>query len=76
MVQDKQELIVQYLETNPVYDHLTLSEKQTPWLILFGLVKGTTLTLGRRLLNRGIPAGVSYAPDGTAVDIPRQTYLF
>jgi hypothetical protein len=30
----------------------------------------------KRLSNRGIPAGVSYAPDGSVVVIPRQVCIF
>ncbi len=55
---------------------VTLSEKLTPSLIVLGLVKGTTLTFGRRLSARKIPAGVSFAPDGSVVDIPSQGWLF
>jgi len=76
MIADKLALIAQYLETNPNTDHQTLSERQTPLLISAGLVRGTTLSFGRRLLNRGIPAGVLYAPDGSVVDIPRQVCIF
>ena len=64
------------LETNPRTYRATLSERQTPLLISAGLVRGTTLTFGLRLLNRGIPAGVSYAPDGSVVDILKVTSLF
>lgn len=56
--------------------HLTLSERLTPLLISRGLVKGTTLTFGQRLLSRGIPAGASFAPDGSVVDIPNQVCIF
>lgn len=72
----KQALIAQYSETNRESCHQTLSERQTPLLISAGLVKGTTLTFGLRLLNRGIPAGVIYAPDGSVADIPRQVCIF
>lgn len=63
-------------ETNQKYYHQTLSEKQTPSLITSGLVKGTTLTLGRRLSSRGTRVGVSFAPDGSIADEPREGYLF
>jgi len=56
--------------------HLTLSERLTPLLISAGLVKGTTLTFGRRLSRRGIPAGVSFAPDGSVVDLQKEDLLF
>jgi hypothetical protein len=75
MTQDKMELTAQYSETNPPFGRLTLSEKLTPLLISAGLVRGTTLTFGGRLSNRGIPAGVSFAPDGNAVVIPKQVYI-
>ena len=68
--------IVQFSETNQGYYPRTLSERVTPLLISAGLVKGTTLTFGRRLLSRQIPAGVLYAPDGGIVVVPRQGYLF
>ena len=68
---------VQSSETNRKSCHLTLSERLTPLLISAGLAKGTTLTLGKRLLSRGIRAGVSFAPDGSVVDIQNGTsYLF
>ena len=54
----------------------TLSERLTPSLIAAGLVCGTTLTFGRRLSRAGIPAGVSYAPDGTALEKPRADLSF
>lgn len=76
MHRDKMESIAQYLETNHGILHRTLSERLTPSLILSGLVIGTTLTFGARLLNRGIPAGVLYAPDGRSVDLPRKAFLF
>ena len=63
-------------ETNQNFCHRTLSERQTPLLIDAGLVKGTTLMFGQRLSSLGIQAGVSYAPDGTVVVIPRQGYVF
>ena len=76
MTVDKRELIAQYLEMNQSCSHRTLSERQTPLLILYGLVKGTTHMFGQRLSNQGILAGVSYAPDGSVVDIPKQDCLF
>ena len=69
------ELIAVFSETNQAFSHLTLSEKLTPLLISLGLVRGTTLTFGRRLSSQGIPAGVSYAPDGSVVVIPRQVCI-
>ena len=76
MIADKKGLIVPFSETNHGYYPATLSEKQTPSLISAGLVKGTTLMFGQRLLRRGIPAGVLYAPDGSVVDILRQIYIY
>ncbi len=76
MTVDKKESTVPCLETNQNISHLTLSERLTPLLISAGLVRGTTLTFGRRLLNQGIQAGVLYAPDGNAVDILRQVCMF
>lgn len=73
---DRLELTALYSETNRPHVHLTLSERLTPLLISAGLVKGTTLTFGQRLSNRGIPAGVSYAPDGNVVVVPNQALLF
>ena len=73
---NKAEYIAQSLETNQNTSHLTLSERLTPSLISAGLVRGTTLTFGLRLLSRGIPAGVLYAPDGSVADIPSQGNLF
>jgi len=72
----KREYIVRFSETNRASFQATLSERLTPLLIARGLAKGTTLTFGRRLSNRGIPAGVSYAPDGRVVVIPREVSLF
>lgn len=72
----KQESTVPYSETNQNTSPLTLSERMTPSLISAGLVKGTTLMYGLRLSRAGIQAGVSYAPDGTVVGIPKQTYIF
>ncbi|MHC4621772.1 MAG: hypothetical protein ACYTEQ_28865 [Planctomycetota bacterium] len=68
MIQDKPGLTVQSLEMNLKNSLLTLSERQTPLLISFGLVQGTTLLFGARLLSRNIPAGVLYAPDGKSVE--------
>lgn len=76
MIVGKGESIVQSSETNQNTFRLTLSERLTPLLISAGLVKGTTLTFGLRLLNQGIQAGVLYAPDGSVVDIPGQGNLF
>jgi hypothetical protein len=76
MIAAKGESTAQYSEMKVRYCRLTLSERLTPLLISAGLVKGTTLTFGARLSNRGIPAGVSYAPDGGVVDIPNQDSLF
>ena len=75
-IADKKELTVPFSETNLPFYHLTLSERLTPSLIECGLVKGTTLLFGKRLSSRGIPAGVSYAPDGQSVVLPTQAYLF
>jgi len=63
-------------ETSRRCDHLTLSEKLTPLLISAGLVRGTTLTFGQRLSNRQIPAGVSFAPDGSVAAIQKGGFLF
>ena len=68
--------IVRSSGTNRRDSAATLSERQTPLLIAAGLVKGTTLTFGRRLWHRGIPAGVSFAPDGSVADIPKADCLF
>lgn len=76
MIQGNKESTARFSETNQGILRLTLSERLTPLLISAGLVKGTTLTFGARLLNRGIQAGVLYAPDGSVVDIPRQVYMF
>lgn len=75
-IQDKGVLIVPFLEMSQKYFHQPLSVRQTPLLISSGLVRGTTLMFGRRLSNLGIPVGVSFAPDGSSVDIPSQGYLF
>lgn len=72
MTQGNRESTAQYSEMSRVSDRPTLSERLAPLLISYGLVKGSTLTFGRRLLNLGIQAGVIYAPDGSVVDIPRQ----
>jgi hypothetical protein len=56
--------------------HRTLSEKLTPSLIYAGLISGTTRTFGRRLLRAGIPAGVLFAPDGTALESPKAAWSF
>lgn len=72
----KQEYVVQSSGMNPRRAVLTLSERLTPLLISAGLVNGTTLTFGLRLCNLGIPAGVSFAPDGSVVGIPRQVCIF
>jgi hypothetical protein len=63
-------------ETKVPASHLTLSERLTPLLISAGLVKGTTRRFGHRLWRRGIPAGVSYAPDGRVVEFPKVGCLF
>ena len=73
---DRKESTVRCLEMNQKSCPLTLSERLTPLLISHGLVKGTTLTFGRRLSRRGIQAGVLYAPDGSVVDIQRQVSIF
>ena len=73
---DKLESTALFLGMNRESSVQTLSEKLTPLLISAGLVKGTTLMFGRRLLKAGIPAGVSYAPDGDVVDIQKQVCLF
>ena len=63
--QGNRESIARYSGMNRIFLPRTLSEKLTPSLISSGLVKGTTRLYGERLSNRGIPAGVSYAPDGS-----------
>ena len=73
-IADKRESTAPSSETNQVSYLQTLSEKLTPLLISAGLVKGTTLTFGRRLLNRGILAGVSFAPDGRSVDLRKEVF--
>ena len=55
---------------------LTLSERLTPLLISAGLVKGTTLTFGRRLLSRGIRVSVLFAPDGRIADARQAGFMF
>lgn len=75
-IQVKKALIVRSLEMNPQYCRQPLSVRLAPLLLSFGLVKGTTLTFGKRLSNLGIPAGVSYAPDGERLVIPRAASLF
>ncbi len=54
----------------------TLSERLTPLLIARGLVRGTTRMFGRRLSKAGIPAGVSFAPDGTELEPQKAASLF
>ena len=76
MIQDKKGLTVPYSGTSLPFSHPTLSEQLTPSLISLGLVKGTTLTFGRRLCFQGIPAGVSFAQDGQSVALPKQGWLF
>ena len=76
MQADKRESTAQYSETNHKRSPLTLSERQTALLISAGLVKGTTLLFGRRLLSLGIPAGALYAPDGNIVAVQKAGYLF
>jgi hypothetical protein len=76
MLQDSKESTAQSSETNLNCSAQTLSERLTPLLISVGLVKGTTLTFGLRLSSQGIQAGVSFAPDGSAVAIPRQVCMF
>ena len=73
---DKRELTVPFSAMNRIPYQATLSVRLTPWLIMCGLVKGTTLTFGRRLSSLGILAGASFAPDGVAVELPRRDYLF
>jgi len=68
--------IVRCFAMNPKCSHLTLSERLTPLLITAGLVKGTTRTFARRLWRRGIRDFVSYAPDGSDVDTPKEGFLF
>lgn len=75
-IADKLASIARFSEMNHKYYRVTLSERLTPLLISAGLANGTTRMFGRRLLNRGILAGVSYAPDGTVVDIQNQGLLF
>ena len=67
---------MQFSETNRRYCRLTLSERQTPLLISAGLVKGTTLMFGLRLLNLQIQDIVLYAPDGGIVDVPKVGFLY
>jgi len=76
MIPAKSESTVPSSETKVLSYPLTLSERLTPLLISAGLVRGTTLTFGRRLCARGIPAGVSYAPDGGVVVLPQAGWLF
>ena len=75
MKADKQESTAPCSEMNQASDHLTLSERLTPLLISFGLVRGTTLTFGLRLLKAGTQAGAIFALDGSVVDIPRQAFI-
>ena len=63
-------------ETNLPCSPPTLSERLTPLLISAGLVRGTTLTFGRRLLRAGTLVGVSYAPDGKGVDLRKVDCTF
>lgn len=76
MTADKPALIALYSETSRNLNPATLSERLTPLLISAGLVRGTTLMFGLRLLNREIPAGVSYAPDGSVVVIQKGDCIF
>jgi len=76
MIAGKKESIVRSSEMKATSYPRTLSERLTPLLISHGLVKGTTRTFGLRLLNRGIPVGVLYAPDGGIVDMPKQACIF
>jgi len=76
MTVGKSELIVPFSEMNPASAPLTLSERLTPLLISAGLVRGTTLIFGQRLLKAGIQAGVIYAPDGSVAAIPRQACIY
>jgi len=71
---DKSESTVRSLGMSQKSSRLTLSERLTPSLISHGLVRGTTLMFGQRLLKAGIRAGVSFAPDGTVVDIQKGNY--
>ena len=76
MIAASRELIAQYSEMNPKFYQAPLSIRLTPLLIFFGLVKGTTLTFGRRLSSLRIQGIVSYARDGSVVAIPKQDYMF
>jgi hypothetical protein len=76
MTADRSELIVPSFGTKEKSSLLTLSERLTPSLISAGLVKGTTLTFGKRLLSRGIQGFVLFAPDGKELDIPKTSFLF
>jgi len=72
----KLEFAVPFSAMNRKRSALTLSERLTPLLISVGLVRGTTLTYGLRLLGRGIRVGASFAPDGSVVDIQLQVCTF
>jgi len=76
MTADRPESTVPSFGMNRKSYHRTLSERLTPLLISRGLVSGTTRMFALRLLSRGIPAGVSYAPDGSGVDTQSQGWLF
>jgi hypothetical protein len=76
MIQVRTESIALFLGTNRKSSVQTLSVRLTPLLISAGLVNGTTLTFGLRLLKAGIQDIVLYAPDGTVADIPRQITMF
>ena len=76
MTADKKESTVRSLEMSQLNDRAPLSVKLTPLLISRGLVKGTTLTFGLRLLSRSTQDIVLYAPDGSVVAVPRQASLF
>ena len=76
MTADKPESTAPCSETKATISRLTLSERLTPLLISAGLVRGTTHTFALRLYSRGIPVGVSFAPDGSVVELPKQGLLF
>gem|GEM_PF-4313100 len=76
MTADSKESTAPCSATSRACCQATLSERLTPSLITLGLVKGTTLSFGARLCYLGTQAGVSFAPDGRAVELPEKGLLF
>jgi len=76
MIVDNKASTAPYSEMKAKNSHRTLSERQTPLLISAGLVKGCTLTFGKRLLSQGIRGIVLFAPDGSVVDEQKAGFLF